>query len=233
MGPRDSFTLHWMLCVGSGLAYAAAFPPFAVWPLAWVALAPFFAVAARSTVSAALGWGVRWGLSTSVAVAGWLPGMLSGYFGVDPVLAWAGSAAIAAVLMGVPYGLFAGWVAWLAERGRAHPLVVAAGLCALEIDGPGGAPVRLACGVGVATGETFVGSIRAVDRQIWSAIGNTVNLAARLEAKTRDLGALVVVDEATWRGCGDVGSAFERLDRVSIKGRSEEFTIYALPLAAP
>ncbi len=36
-------------------------------------------------------------------------------------------------------------------------------------------------GVGIATGEAFVGNIRAADRMIWTALGNTTNLAARLQ----------------------------------------------------
>ena len=41
-------------------------------------------------------------------------------------------------------------------------------------------------GIGIATGPAYVGSIQAVDRAIWSALGNTTNLAARLQALTRD-----------------------------------------------
>ena len=42
-------------------------------------------------------------------------------------------------------------------------------------------------GVGIATGDAFVGNIRSVDRYIWSAVGNTTNLAARMEGLTRTL----------------------------------------------
>ena len=40
----------------------------------------------------------------------------------------------------------------------------------------------LAVGVGVATGQAFVGSIRSTDRLIWSAVGSTTNLASRLQS---------------------------------------------------
>ena len=43
-----------------------------------------------------------------------------------------------------------------------------------------------------------MGNIRAVDRMIWSAIGNTTNLAARLQSLTRELAASLVIDRATW-----------------------------------
>ena len=45
-------------------------------------------------------------------------------------------------------------------------------------------PPTLAVGVGVATGEAFVGSIRSTDRLIWSAVGSTTNLASRLQSLT-------------------------------------------------
>ncbi|MCI0546153.1 MAG: adenylate/guanylate cyclase domain-containing protein, partial [Candidatus Rokubacteria bacterium] len=47
----------------------------------------------------------------------------------------------------------------------------------------------LSVGVGVATGSAFVGTIQAVDRLIWTALGNTTNLAARLQGLTRELDA--------------------------------------------
>jgi class 3 adenylate cyclase len=61
-----------------------------------------------------------------------------------------------------------------------------------EVAGPAGIRV----GVGIATGEAFVGNVRAVDRMIWTAIGNTVNLAARLQSLTRDFDVAVAIDAA-------------------------------------
>src|SRR5262249_8291008 len=62
----------------------------------------------------------------------------------------------------------------------------------------------LEVGVGIATGKAFVGNIQSVDRLIWSAIGNTTNLAARLQSLTRDLNAAIVIDAATQKVAGDV-----------------------------
>ena len=90
---------------------------------------------------------------------------------------------------------------------------------------------HLSCGVGIATGNTFVGNIRAVDRFIWSAIGNTTNLAARLEARTRDVDASVIIDARTYAAAGDAASGFTKQEAVSIRGRSEPLDLYALPLS--
>jgi class 3 adenylate cyclase len=84
-------------------------------------------------------------------------------------------------------------------------------------------------GVGIATGTAFVGNIEAVDRTIWSAIGNTTNLAARLQALTRDLGASIVIDEATRRAAAGAAADFAACQGRMIRGLSEPQTIYALP----
>ncbi len=91
-------------------------------------------------------------------------------------------------------------------------------------------PKQLSVGVGVATGEAFVGNIRAADRLIWSAIGNTTNRAARLQGLTRELGVAMVVDEATREAASAAGFDFEKRERVPISGISEPLDLYVLPL---
>jgi class 3 adenylate cyclase len=83
-------------------------------------------------------------------------------------------------------------------------------------------------GVGIATGQAFVGNIRAIDRLIWSAIGNTTNLAARLEQLTRELEVAIVIDAPTFeRAAGETGG-FEPRPKTRIRGRSEPQDIYTL-----
>ncbi len=91
----------------------------------------------------------------------------------------------------------------------------------------------LSVGVGIATGPAFVGSIRAVDRLIWTAIGDTTNRAARLQTLTRELGAAMVIDAATWRAAGDRARSFEKRPRVELRGRPEPEDLYVLPLPTP
>jgi len=68
----------------------------------------------------------------------------------------------------------------------------------------------ISVGVGIATGEAYVGSIRGSDRSIWSAVGNTTNLAARLQALTRELDATIAVDATTRERAGYVCADFVR-----------------------
>jgi len=77
---------------------------------------------------------------------------------------------------------------------------------------------RITVGIGIATGSAFVGSVRAVDRRIWSALGRTTNLAARLQALTRELGVAAVIDAATWRAAGGLRARFERRQGIEIRG---------------
>jgi class 3 adenylate cyclase len=94
---------------------------------------------------------------------------------------------------------------------------------------PGGdaRSASLEVGVGVATGPAYVGAIRAVDRYIWSAIGNTTNLAARLQLLTRELGAPIVIDAATRRAAGDLARDFIEHEDVVIRGLQARRSVFA------
>jgi len=91
-------------------------------------------------------------------------------------------------------------------------------------------PEHLAVGVGVATGPAYVGSIRSTDRLIWSAVGSTTNLAARLQSMTRDLGASIALDETTRERAAYVCTDFTRHANLAIRGRTARFDVFALPL---
>jgi adenylate cyclase len=93
-------------------------------------------------------------------------------------------------------------------------------------------PPALAVGIGVATGSAFVGSIRAADRFIWTAVGTTTNMASRLQSLTRELDAAIAIDETTRDRAGYVCTDFVRHPDVAIRGRSERCDVFALPLPA-
>jgi class 3 adenylate cyclase len=89
----------------------------------------------------------------------------------------------------------------------------------------------LSVGVGIGTGPAFVGNIQSSDRFIWTVIGNTVNLAARLQSMTRELDAAVAIDDTTFRRAGrETCAAFVRHGDLAIRGRAQPETVHALPL---
>jgi adenylate cyclase len=92
-------------------------------------------------------------------------------------------------------------------------------------------PEGLAVGLGIATGLAYAGNIRAADRWIWSVIGETTNLAARLQALSRDLAASIAIDEVTRRGAGYVCADFALHRDVSVRGGTGRFDVFVLPLA--
>ncbi len=90
---------------------------------------------------------------------------------------------------------------------------------------------RLSVGVGIGTGPAFVGNIQSSDRIIWTVIGDTVNLAARLQSMTRDLNAAVAIDDTTFRRAGrETCATFVRHADLAIRGRAQPETVHALPL---
>jgi len=99
-------------------------------------------------------------------------------------------------------------------------------VAALPREATGNTP--LSVGVGIATGEAFVGNIQAADRTIWTAIGDCVNLAARLQNLTRDLRAAMVIDAATREALGDSVADLKKHEGLRVRGRAEPQDVYLL-----
>jgi class 3 adenylate cyclase len=104
---------------------------------------------------------------------------------------------------------------------------IVAAVRALEVSGPG-----IAVGVGIATGRAFVGNIQTSDRLVYTAVGDVVNLASRIQGLTRDLRAAVAIDAVTHAESGATAAGFARHEQIAIRGRSERVDVYALPLSA-
>ena len=79
--------------------------------------------------------------------------------------------------------------------------------------------------VGVHTGPAIVGNLGAADRFDYTAIGDSVNLAARLEGVNKFYGTEILVSNATVQLLGGV-LPLRTIDRVIVKGKTEAVEIF-------
>jgi adenylate cyclase len=81
--------------------------------------------------------------------------------------------------------------------------------------------------IGLHTGEAVIGNIGSEDRMNYTALGATVNLAARLEGLNKNYGTSILVSAAV-RSRAAPEFVFREVDRISPKGFAEAFDIYEL-----
>ena len=87
-------------------------------------------------------------------------------------------------------------------------------------------------GVGVNTGPAIVGSIGSPKRQEYTAIGDTINVAARVEALTKNVGHLFLVTAATSEYLSDQFKLVT-LPPQRVKGKDGELTVFAVEASVP
>ncbi len=87
-------------------------------------------------------------------------------------------------------------------------------------------PVILKAGIGINTGECAVGNMGSKQRFAYSALGDAVNLASRLEGQTKNYGVATLVGEDTYIHVADM--AMLEMDLILVKGKIKPVRIYAL-----
>ncbi len=85
----------------------------------------------------------------------------------------------------------------------------------------------ISMGIGINTGRVIFGSVGARSRMDFTSIGDTVNLAARLESANKAYGSKAIITEAVFEKLKDTFVCRE-LDFIKVKGKNEPVRIYEI-----
>ena len=87
--------------------------------------------------------------------------------------------------------------------------------------------VQIEIGIGIGSGQVVAGYSGTLHRATYTCVGDTVNVAARLEAHTKVLNRPILIDENTRRGLED-GITVEAHGELQMKGKTQPVKVYAV-----
>lgn len=90
----------------------------------------------------------------------------------------------------------------------------------------GETPLVLSAGIGLNTGPASVGNMGSKQRFAYSALGDTVNLASRLEGQTKTYGVTNLIGEETYKYVSDLAAL--EIDLIRVKGKVQPVRVYTL-----
>jgi adenylate cyclase len=96
-----------------------------------------------------------------------------------------------------------------------------------EADQNGGKYMPLRIGIGLNTGPCVVGNMGSDFRFNYSVLGDTVNVASRLEARTKDYRIPIVIGEVTAQKAKERFATME-IDRIQVKGKTQPETVFTV-----
>ncbi len=86
--------------------------------------------------------------------------------------------------------------------------------------------------IGIHTGPAITGVLGSNDRLSYTAVGDTMNVASRIEGLNKELGTRILISQTTFEGLGGALPT-RRLDAMQIRGRQQPLLVYELLEAAP
>jgi class 3 adenylate cyclase len=94
----------------------------------------------------------------------------------------------------------------------------------------GKAPGRVDFGIGIHAGKLVAGNIGTAARLEYTFIGDTVNIASRLESKTKDFNTDILISAPALERARPslAGMKFEPLGKAALKGKTEQVEIFKL-----
>ena len=87
--------------------------------------------------------------------------------------------------------------------------------------------MELGVGIGINTGDAVVGNMGSNQRFDYTVLGDSVNLAARLEAQTKEYGVFFMFTEHTLKQI-TTPENLVMLDKIAVKGQTAPVTIYTI-----